>query len=320
METNKLGNSDLQITPIGLGTWAIGGAWDFGWGSQDDNQSVATIHRAIDSGINWIDTAPAYGLGHSEEIVGRAVKGMREKPYIFTKCSLVWQAGDNSVTNNLKAESLRREVEDSLRRLQVDTIDLYQIHWPDPDEDIEEGWQTLADLKQEGKLRWIGVSNFDVSQMERAAKIAPVTSLQPPYSAIKRDVETEILPHCLDNNIGVIVYSPMQAGLLTGKMSRERLAKMPKDDWRIAHADDFREPALTRNLAIQDFFAQIAAEHHIPTPAVAIAWVLRNSAVTGAIVGARRPDQIDDISAAFNFKMDDKTYRHISQFLNRPLA
>lgn len=314
METKKLGNSDLQITPIGLGAWAIGGAWNYGWGPQDDNASIATIQRAIDDGINWIDTAAIYGLGHSEEIVGRAVKGMREKPYIFTKCSLVWDA-DKNVSSNLKAVSLRREVEDSLRRLQVDTIDLYQIHWPNPDEDIEEGWQALADLKQEGKLRWIGVSNFNVSQMERAAKIAPVTSLQPPYSAIRRTVESDILPHCLDNNIGVIVYSPMQSGLLTGKMSRQRLAKMPKDDWRIAHGDDFREPALTRNLAIQDFFVQIAAEKNVPTPAIAIAWVLRNPAVTGAIVGARRPDQLDDISAALTYKMDDATYQRINQFL-----
>lgn len=314
MDTKKLGNSDLQITPIGLGAWAIGGAWDFGWGSQDDSQSIATIQRAIDAGINWIDTAAIYGLGHSEDVVGRAVKGMQNKPYIFTKCSLVWDA-DKNISGNLKAASLRREVEDSLRRLQVDTIDLYQIHWPNPDEDIEEGWQTLADLKQEGKLRWIGVSNFDVSQMERAAKIAPVTSLQPPYSAIKRNVESEILPYCLDKNIGVIVYSPMQAGMLTGKMSRERLATMPKDDWRIAHSDDFKEPALTRNLAIQDFFVQIAAENNVPTPAVAIAWVLHNPAVTGAIVGARRPDQLDDISAAFNYQMDDDTYQRINQFL-----
>ncbi len=313
----KLGNSDLHITPVGLGAWAIGGAWEYGWGRQDDSQSTATIFRALDAGINWIDTAAVYGLGHSEAVVGRALKGMHEKPYIFTKCGLVWdEAG--KVSGNLKAESIRREVEASLRRLQVDTIDLYQIHWPDPDADVEEGWQTLAALQKEGKVRWIGVSNFDVAQLKRAAAIAPITSLQPPYSAINRSVESEILPYCRAQNIGVIVYSPMQSGLLTGKMSRERLAKLPKDDWRIVHSEDFREPKLSRNLAIQAKFAEIAAEQNVPIPTVAIAWTLHHSAVTGAIAGARRPEQLDDIAPALSFRLDDETYRRINNFLAQP--
>ncbi len=313
-DLRQLGNSDLHITPVGLGAWAIGGAWQYGWGQQDDRQSTETIFRAIDAGINWIDTAAVYGLGHSEEVVGRALKGMHEKPYIFTKCGLVWDES-GIVSGKLKADSIRREVEASLRRLQVETIDLYQIHWPDPDEDIEEGWQMMADLQKAGKVRWIGVSNFNTTQMERAAAIAPITSLQPPYSAINRSVESEILPYCRQHNIGVIVYSPMQSGLLTGKMSRERLEKLPKDDWRIAHSEDFREPKLTRNLAIQAKFVEIAAELNVPTPTVAIAWTLHHPAVTAAIVGARRPDQLDDIVPALDFRLDDETYRRITEFL-----
>ena len=312
----------MKITRVGLGAWAIGGAWQFGWGQQDDDDSIATIHKALDAGMNWIDTAPAYGLGHSEEIVGKAVKGLSEKPYIFTKCSLVWDEPnkERAVYNNLKANSIRREVEGSLRRLQVEAIDLYQIHWPNPEVDIEEGWETLLELKKAGKVRWIAVSNFNVAQMEKIGQLAPTTSLQPPYSAIKRSVETEILPYCEKNDIGVIVYSPMQAGMLTGKMSRERIAEMPKDDWRIAHSSDYREPALTRNLAIQDLFIKVAEEQNVPTPTVAVAWVLKHTAVTAAIVGARRPSQVDGIAPALSYEMDDETYQRINQFLSSDAA
>lgn len=305
VETRQLGNSDLHITRLGLGAWAMGGAdWEYSWGEQDDKNSIDAIHRAIDLGMNWIDTAPVYGLGHSEEIVGRAVKSMAQKPYIFTKCSLRWD-DKGTVSHTLKADSLRREVEESLRRLQVDVIDLYQIHWPDPDPEIEEGWATLADLQQAGKLRYIGVSNFSPSQMERAMKIAPVTSNQPPYSAIKTAVEAEVLPFCQQHNIGVIVYSPMQAGMLTGKMTRERIAQMPDDDWRKRNVE-YQEPRLSRNLALAEAMGQVAAKHGVSAPSVPLAWVLRHPAVTGAIVGARRPDQVDELMGGASLVLDEE--------------
>ena len=224
MKTKRLGNSDLFITPIGFGAWAIGGGgWEFAWGAQDDQDSIAAIHEALDAGINWIDTAAVYGLGHSEEVVARALEGMNNRPYVFTKCSMVWNE-HREIGHSLKADSIRRECEASLRRLRVDAIDLYQIHWPDPDEEIEEGWATMAALKQEGKVRHIGVSNFNVAQMERAQAIAPITSLQPRYSLLHREIEDEILPFAARENIGVIAYSPMASGLLTGAMTRERIA------------------------------------------------------------------------------------------------
>ncbi|MGC2648522.1 MAG: aldo/keto reductase, partial [Candidatus Sulfotelmatobacter sp.] len=240
MQTRKLGNSDLNITPAGYGAWAAGGSGcQFAWGSQDDNDSIAAIHRALELGVNWIDTAAVYGLGHSEEVVGRALKSWHgSRPYVFTKCGLRWDAR-GQVEKVLSADSIRREAEDSLRRLSLDVIDLYQIHWPpDPDSPaLEEGWSTLADLKREGKVRWIGVSNFNVAQLKRAQAIAPVTSLQPPYSLIHREVEEDILPYCLHKGIGVIVYSPMASGLLTGAMTRDRAARLPQDDWRRSHPD-----------------------------------------------------------------------------------
>ncbi|MEO1444143.1 MAG: aldo/keto reductase, partial [Chloroflexota bacterium] len=289
---------------VGLGAWAIGGGnWDHGWGPQDDSESIDTIHKAIDAGMNWIDTAAIYGLGRSERVVGEALKGMSEKPYIFTKCSLVWDE-NGTIGNDLTAASVRKEVEDSLQRLGVETIDLYQIHWPNPDPQIEEGWGTMAELQQEGKLRWIGVSNFDTSQMDRARNIAPITSLQPPYSAVKPGVENEILPYCGEHNIGVIVYSPMQAGLLTGKMTRERIQNMPDNDWRKGD-DQFKEPQLTRNLNIAAKMEEIAQRHGVTTPAVSIAWVLRRPEVTAAIVGARRPDQVDGIIGGGTFRLSD---------------
>ena len=242
MEKRRLGTTDMDITRIGFGAWAIGGSWEFGWGTQDDSDSIAAIHRALDLGVNWIDTAAAYGLGHSEEVVARALKGRADRPYIFTKCSILWDDRGRT-SHSLKAASVRRELEDSLRRLQVDVIDLYQIHWPDPDSEVEEGWRTLADLKAQGKVRYIGVSNFSVQQMRRAMSIAPIASLQPPYSLLRREIEAEILPFCAEHNIGVIVYSPMYSGLLTGKMTRERVANLPADDWR-KRDEEFQEPRL----------------------------------------------------------------------------
>lgn len=291
VETKQLGNSDLFITPIGFGAWAIGGdGWEFGWGEQDDKQSVAAIHRALELGVNWVDTAAVYGMGHSEEVVASAVKSWPgRKPYIFTKCGLRWD-DDGYVRRDLRAASIRRECEDSLRRLQVDTIDLYQIHWPT--EDVEEGWTTMAQLQKEGKVRWIGVSNFNVDEMRRAQAIAPITSLQPPYSLVHRDVEVEILPYCRTSGIGVIVYSPMASGLLTGAMTRERAANLPSSDWRSRDLE-FHEPKLSKNLALVERLREVGRPYGRPPGQVAIAWALRNPAVTGAIVGARSARQVE---------------------------
>jgi len=312
MQTRQLGNSDLHITPVGVGAWAMGGAgWEYAWSNQDDNDSVAAIHRALDLGVNWIDTAAVYGLGHSEEVVARAVKGLANKPYIFTKCSLVWDES-RTIYSSLKADSVRREVEDSLRRLGVEQIDLYQVHWPDPDDEIEEGWSTLVELQKAGKLRNIAVSNFSAEQMRRAMAIAPITSNQPPYSAVKRGVEESVLPFCHQNNIGVIVYSPMQAGLLTGKMTRERIESLPADDWRKTD-DQFQEPLLTRNLRVADAMVQIAKRHNVPVPTVSIAWVLKHPAVTGAIVGVRNPKQADEIMGGATLQLTDEDIRQIEQ-------
>ncbi len=313
MHTRPFGKTGLEITPIGLGAWAIGGGeWDFGWGSQDDQESIDTIHRALDLGINWIDTAAVYGLGHSEEIVGKAIKG-REKPYIFTKCSLIWNE-KREVSNSLKADSLRREVEASLKRLDIDAIDLYQIHWPNPDPEVEEGWSTLAKLKQEGKVRHIGVSNFNVEQLRRAAKIAPVETLQPPYSIITPDVEKEILPYCEQHNIGVIVYSPMSSGLLTGRMTKDRVEKMPDDDWRKKDGR-FQGEHLDRNLGLANLLTEIGYPHNVTAGVAAVAWTLRNPAVTAAIVGARRPDQVEDMIAASEFRLSESEIEDINKFL-----
>ena len=309
-----LGNSDLQITPIGFGAWAIGGGdWQFSWGPQDDSDSIAAIHRALDLGINWIDTAAIYGLGHSEEIVGRAVKSSSHKPYIFTKCSMRWHA-DRSIYNSLKAASLAEEVEASLRRLGVDTIDLYQIHWPNPENEIEEGWTALARLREQGKLRWIGVSNFSVDQMKRAQKIAPITSLQPPYSMLRRAVEAEILPFAQANGIGVINYSPMVSGLLTGKMSAERVAAMPADDWR-RKAIEFNEPRLSRNLRLVELQREIGNAHGVSPGVVAVAWTLHHPAITAAIVGGRNAKQVEETAAALSFRFSQDEYERIGKFL-----
>src|SRR6202011_246710 len=302
METRQFGNSDLHITRVGYGAWAIGGSgWQFAWGSQDDNESIAAIQRALELGVNWIDTAAVYGLGHSEELVGRALKDWRgSRPYVFTKCGLRENA-KGEVQKVLSADSIRGEVDDSLRRLSVDVIDLYQIHWPpDPDSpELEEGWSTLAELKREGKVRWIGVSNFNVRQLRRAQAIAPVTSLQPPYSVLHREIEDQALRYCVREGIGVIVYSPMASGLLTGAMTRERIAKLPKDDWRSGHPD-FMEPNLSHNLALVERLQEIARRHNRSAGEVAIAWTLHNPAVTGAIVGARNARQAGGVMRAGN--------------------
>ena len=315
MQTRQLGNSDLKIAPVGYGAWAIGGpGWQFAWGSQDDSDSVAAIHRALELGVNWVDTAAVYGLGHSEEVVGKALKGWSgAKPYVFTKCGLRWDSkGETQIV--LRPDSIRQEVEDSLRRLAVDVIDLYQIHWPpSPDSpELEEAWSTMADLKREGKVRWIGVSNFNVKQLRRAKAIAPITSLQPPYSLIHRQVEEDILPYCLREGIGVIVYSPMASGLLSGAMTRERAAKLPKDDWRSSHPD-FREPRLSQNLAVVEKLGEIGNRHGRTPGEVAFAWVLRNPAVTGAIVGARSARQADGVMRAGELRLSDKETNEIEE-------
>lgn len=318
MQKSKLGNSDMAITPIGIGAWAMGGGgWEFAWGEQDDRQSIEAIHAALDGGVNWIDTAAVYGLGHSEEVVARALKGRANRPYIFTKCELVWNE-KREIGHSLKAESIRAEVENSLRRLQVDTIDLYQIHWPEPAEDIEEGWSTMAKLKQEGKVRWIGVSNFNVAQMERCRAIAPVTSLQPPYSAVSPEVATEILPYAKKNGIGVIVYSPMKSGLLTGTMTKARVAAFPSDDFR-KRALNFQEPHLSRNLALADLMKEIGAKHGRSAGEVAIAWTLANPAVTAAIVGMRSASQAHGVLGALEFRLSKEEMARIEDFKKAPV-
>ena len=291
----------------------MGGAgWKFGWGNQEDSDSSSAIRAALDSGMNWIDTAAVYGLGHSEEIVGKALKDVGQKPYIFTKCERRWRE-NGDIFPSLKADSIRQECEDSLRRLQIERIDLYQIHWPEPDGDIEEGWTEMARLQEQGKVRWIGVSNFNVEQMKRAQTIAPITSLQPPYSLLARKTEAEILPFARENNIGVIVYSPMRAGLLTGKMTKERALSLPTDDWR-SRDKDFQEPQLSRNLELVEILRQIGEEHGRTPGEVALAWTLANPAVTAAIVGLRRADQVQGTIGALEFRLTSDEASRIEKF------
>ena len=316
----RLGNSDLELTSIGFGAWAIGGGnWEFAWGPQDDEASVAAIHAALDTGINWIDTAAVYGLGHSETIVGRAVKGLSEKPLIFTKCSMRWDA-DRKIYRSLKAASVAEELDESLRRLGVETIDLYQIHWPNPEAEIEEGWAELARQQKAGKIRWIGVSNFNVEQLKRAQAVAPVTSLQPPYSMLRPAVGESILPYCLEQGIGVINYSPMVSGLLTGRMTTERVAQMPADDWR-RKAVEFNEPRLSRNLRLVELLLEIGKPHGVEPGVVAVAWTLHNPAITAAIVGGRSPEQVKGLAPALGFRLHDEEYARINAFLaENPVA
>jgi aryl-alcohol dehydrogenase-like predicted oxidoreductase len=310
-----LGNSDLQLTSIGFGAWAIGGGnWEFGWGPQDDDQSVAAIHCALDLGVNWIDTAAVYGLGHSEEVVGRALKSHAgQRPLIFTKCSMRWHA-DRSIYHSLKAGSLAEELEGSLRRLGVETIDLYQIHWPNPEDEIEEGWAQLTRFREQGKIRWIGVSNFSVEQMKRVQKIAPITSLQPPYSMLRPAIEREILPFAAANNIGVINYSPMVSGLLTGSMTAERIAAFPTDDWR-RRAVEFNEPRLSRNLRLVELLREIGNGHCVSPGVVAVAWTLHQPAITASIVGGRSSQQVEGLAPALHFRLSQEEFDRIQSFL-----
>jgi aryl-alcohol dehydrogenase-like predicted oxidoreductase len=313
MQRRQLGNSDLFITPLGIGAWAMGGGdWAFAWGAQDDQDSIRAIHAALDAGMNWIDTAMVYGHGHSEQVVGRALAGLRDKPYVFTKCSRQ-RAADGSLVGVLKAASIRAECEQSLRNLNVDVIDLYQIHWPIPDEDIEEGWETMAQLQREGKVRWIGVSNFNAAQMERIQPITPITSLQPPYSLIRREIEANEWPFVAAHNIGVIVYSPMASGLLSGKMTRDRVANFPDNDWR-KRRDIFQEPQLSRNLALADKLKDIGVRHGRTAGEVAIAWTLRRGEVTGAIVGIRNPEQVAGVIGASEFRLSEAELAELENF------
>jgi aryl-alcohol dehydrogenase-like predicted oxidoreductase len=304
IRTVELGQTGMVISRIGFGAWAIGGTgWWHAWGAQDDEESIAAIRHAVDLGINWIDTAPIYGLGHSEEVVGRALQGLDERPYVFTKASLYEK--DGGVAHSLKRDSIRREVEASLERLQLDVIDVYQIHWPDPDEDVEEAWTTFAELKAEGLVRHIGVSNFDLAQLRRAQAIAPVETLQPPYSLLERAIEDQILPFVQEGGIGVVTYSPMASGLLSGAMTAERIAALPDNDWR---KDDprFQEPELSRNLALVERLRAVGERHDATPGAIAVAWTLHHPAVHGAIVGFRRPDQVDPLLAAANVDLTDE--------------
>lgn len=314
MRTRKLGWTDLELSVIGLGTWAIGGGgWKFGWGPQNDEASVRTIWKALDAGINWIDTAAVYGLGHSEEVVGKAIKDLSQKPIIATKCGLTWNEKDE-IINCLKKESVKKEAENSLRRLQVEVIDLYQIHWPIPDEQIEEGWEAISELIEEGKVRYGGVSNFSVPQMQRVQKIHPIASLQPPYSMFRREIEKEILPFCASNNVGVIVYSPMQKGLLTGKVNPEWVSKLPPDDHR-RNDPMFQEPQLTINMECVEKLKRVAEKHGKSLSHLAIAWVLRREEVTAAIVGARSPEQIAETALAGDWELDEATISEIETIL-----
>jgi len=313
MQIRQLGYTDLKLTTVGLGTWAMGGPWQFGWGPQDDDEAIATIPAALETGINWIDTAPVYGLGHSEELVGKALKATNQKPIIATKCSLLWNEKREKVSC-LKSQSIRDECHASLKRLGIETIDLYQIHWPEPEEDIEQAWEEMATLVQEGKVRFLGVSNFNVEQIKRLQKIHPVASLQPPYSMLHREVEDELLDYCAQNNIGVVAYSPMQRGLLTGKFSQERLADLPLDDHRRRNPD-FHEPKFTATLELVEQLRPIAERNGKTLAQLSISWVLRRPEVTAAIAGARRPQQILETGPASDWNLSKEDIEQIEQLL-----
>ena len=319
MKYTRFGKTDLIISTVGFGAWAIGGSWEYGWGNQNDKDSIATLHAALEKGVNWIDTAPAYGLGHSEEVICQFLKSLPEadRPLIFTKCGLVWKKGAFNVSANLSPKSIEKEVGDSLKRLGIDSIDLYQIHWPMPDSNVESAWETLVKLKEQGKVKHIGVSNFSVEQLNRANAIAAVETLQPKYSLIARAAENDVLPWCTEKDVGVIVYSPMGSGLLSGTMSKERIASFHRDDWRRTKSDDFREPKLSRNLERVEMLKAISDRLDCTVGEIAIAWVLRNKHVDAAIVGMRRPDQTEVISAA-DRNLDDEAVQSILKLLDKP--
>ena len=323
MLTSQLGNSELELTVVGLGCWAMGsGGWEFGWGPQDDADSIKTIIKAVEMGVNWIDTAAVYGLGHSEKVVGMAIKELGEKPIVATKCGISWDTSGN-INRHLDRERVRKDIEASLRRLDIEPIDLYQIHWPFPDENIEQAWEEMAKLVEEGKVRFIGVSNFSVEQLERIGRIYPPASLQPPYSMVCRDIEKDLLGYCARNNIGVIVYSPMQKGLLTGKFSAERVANLAEDDHR-KRDWHFQEPQLSATLELVDELERIAERYGSPKDRcrgtlgqLAIAWVLRREAVTAAIAGARRPQQIEETATAGDWQLCDDDVAEIEELLRK---
>ncbi len=317
MLKRKLGQTDLRLTVIGFGAWAIGGGdYAFGWGPQDDKDSIKAIHEALDAGVNWIDTAPIYGLGRSEEVVGKALKGIRQEVILATKCGIVWD-DNRTISRNLKADSIRREVEVSLRRLQTDYIDLYQMHWPDPDEGIEETWGEMVKLVDEGKARHIAVCNFNVEQLDRIGTIHPVASLQPPYNMFRREIEAEILPYCKKHKIGVVAYSPMQNGLLTGKFTRERIKDLPDDDFRKTLNEQFQSPRLDANLKVVDGLRPVARRLDHTLAQLALAWVLRKRVVTSAITGTRKPGQIQETAGTSGWVLDEWTHQQIEALLNK---
>lgn len=315
MRTRRLGQTDLELTVIGLGTWAIGGPWQFGWGPQDDADSIRTILAAVDAGINWIDTAPIYGCGHAEYILGLALRELNEKPLIATKCGLLWN-DKREKYNCLDRGSIIKECEDSLMRLGVEVIDLYQMHWPEPDPQLEEGWEAMASLVEQGKVRYLGASNFTTAQLERVAAIHPVAGLQPPYSLLRRDIETDLMPYCAKNNVGLVCYSPMQKGLLTGKFSKEHMQTLADDDHRRSDPN-FSGARFERNLQIVEALKDIAQRSGKTVAQLAIAWVLRKEEVTAAIVGARRPGQIEETVQAGDWVLDEKEIAEIETILSR---
>jgi len=320
LATRTLGATDMRITPVGFGAWAIGGdGWKFGWGPQGDDDSIAAIHRALDLGVNWIDTAAAYGFGHSEDVVARALAGMAHKPYIFTKCGLVPSGEpDGGTREDLRPASLVAECEASLRRLRVEAIDLYQIHWPtDEIGDIDGAWEAITGLVRAGKIRYGGVSNFSVEELQRAERVAPVATLQPPYSPVKREIAATLWPYCRERGIGVIVYSPMQSGLLTGAMTAERARNLPASDWR-SRNPEFAEPRLSANLALVERLRAVGARYGRSPGEVAIAWTLRDPVVSGAIVGARTAGQVDGTIGAASLHLSADDLREIDAGVPSP--
>ncbi len=317
MQIRKLGYSDLKLTTLGLGTWAMGGGdWKFGWGPQNDQASINAIHAGLDQGINWIDTAAIYGHGKSEEIVAKAINGIRDSVIIATKCGRIWEGNSKEIGKSLKADSIRREVEASLKRLNIDVIDLYQIHWPEPDAEIEEGWHTISNLIKEGKIRYGGVSNFNLDQLKRVQAIHPIASLQPPYNMLRREIETDIIDYCRTNQIGIVAYSPMQAGLLTGKFTEERAKSLPDSDWRSRHPF-FNGRQLEINLQMVEELREIANAADISLAQLSLAWVLRHKEMTSAIVGARNPTQIEETAKAASIELVPQQIDRIEKILGR---